>query len=157
MKSLLITAILILSIFLNSCKKDSDNTPAAKTKEEMLTTGIWKIDELRFSQVNTSAGGATYYYKHGITANIANMDNENIQFQANNTGSYTLGAVTSPLVWSFANSEKTKMQFTITYSPTNILTVNWENVTVSETALKYSEYYTTSTGITSIGIGTRIH
>jgi hypothetical protein len=149
--------ILCASFFLlNSCKKD-DTTPPAATPEELLTKSLWKIDEIRYAQVNTSGGGASYYYKRGITPNIGGLDTESLLFATNNTGTYTYGTTTAPFTWQFTDAGKTKIQWIITYSPTNILTVNWENVAVTANTLKYGEYFTTSGGITSIGLGTHVH
>jgi len=139
-----------------ACKKDSTPAPTS-TPEELLTKSLWKLNEIRYSQVNTSGGGATYYYKRGTTANISNFDNESLLFAANNTGSFTLGSTTSPITWQFTDGEKTKIQWVITYSPGNTLTVNWDNVKITSTTVSYGEYYATSTGITSIGVGSHAH
>ena len=158
MKSRSLLPLLCASIVvLFSCTKDSDTTPPPETPEQLLTKSEWKIDELRYSQVNTAGGGTAYWYKKGMTANIGNLDNYKIVFAANNTGTHTLGSTSSPFTWQFVNPEKTKLQFVITYSPTNQLTVNWENITLTSTYFKYAEYYTTNTGITSLGSGTQVH
>jgi hypothetical protein len=151
--------LLALSLAIFSCKKNDSTpvTPTPPTPEQMLSSSSWKIDELRFSQVNTSGGGTAYYYKRGVTGNISNFDNENILFLASNTGTYTLGSSNYPITWQFTNAEKSKLQFIVTYSPTSSMTVFWENVVLTSTTLKYAEYYTTTTGITSLGSGTRIH
>jgi hypothetical protein len=154
------TSIFILSTFLflvNSCKKDDNTTSSSSTPEELLTKSLWKINEIRYSQVNTSGGGATYYYKRGTTGNVSDFDNENILFAANNTGTFTLGTTVAPITWQFTDAEKTKIQWVITYSPGNTQTVYWENVKITATNVTYGEYYTTSGGITSIGIGTHMH
>ncbi len=143
-------------LVISSCSKDDDPTPS-ETPEQLLTKSLWKIDELRWNQVNTSGGGAAYWYKRGTTANLSNLDNENVLFATNGTGTYTLGAVSSPLIWQFTNPEKTKMTWTISYAVGSPLTVNWENIVLSSTTLRYAEYFTTSTGINSLSSGTRTH
>ena len=158
MKSRSLLPLVFASIvILFSCTKDSDTTPPAETPEQLLTKSEWKMDELRYIQANTAGGGTAYYYKKGMTSNIANLDNEKVVFATNNTGTHTLGSTNSPLTWQFINPEKTKLQFIITYSPSNQLTLNWENIVMTSTNIKYAEYYTTSTGITSLASGTRVH
>lgn len=154
-----ITLVLFfLTLLATSCKKDSDsNQTTNPTPEQLLTSSAWKIDELRWMQYNSSNIGASYYYKKGVTSNIANLDNENILFSGNNIGTYTLGSSSYPITWQFTNPDKTKLQFIITYSPGNTLSVNWENIFLSSTLLRYSEYYTTNTGIVSLASGSRIH
>jgi len=115
------------------------------------------MDEIRYSQVNTSGGGATYYYKRGVTGNISNLDNESVQFATNNTGTFTLGTTISPITWQFTNADKTDLQWVINYSPGNTQTVNWNNVTITASALSYGEYYTATGGVGSIGIATQTH
>ena len=143
-------------LLIDSCKKDN-TVVTSSTPEELLTKSLWKMDEIRFSQVNTSGGGATYYYKHGVTGNVGSLDNASVLFAANNTGTFTLGTTVAPFTWEFTNAEKTKIQWVITYSPGNTLTVNWENVRLTGTTMNLGEYFTTSGGITSIGIATYIH
>src|SRR5258705_13668863 len=113
--------LFIVSLFLlYSCKKSEDNTsPTPPTPEELLTKSSWKINELRYEQVNASGTGAIYYYKRGTTGNIGNFDNENIVFVNNNTGTFTLGSTVAPITWQFTNTEKTKLQLTINYSSGN--------------------------------------
>ena len=154
-----ISVILICLGFIltTSCSKDEDPTPPAETAEQLLTKSAWKIDELRWNQVNTSGGGSAYYYKRGTTGNISNLDNESVLFTTSGTGTYTLGNVSSPLAWQFNNSEKTKITFIITYAVGSPLTVYWENMVLSSTTLRYSEYFTTSAGINSLASGTRTH
>jgi len=157
MKIKSILFVFTASLFLlNSCKKDS-TAPSTPTPEQMLTKGLWKMDEITFAQVNTSGGGIAYYYKHGVTGNIANLDNESILFNINNTGTFTLGSTIAPITWGFTDAAKTKIQWIITYSPGNTLTVNWNNVTITDTKLQYGENYTTSGGVTSVGVATQIH
>lgn len=158
MKSKSLLSLVCASIvILFSCKKDSDTTPPSETPEQLLTKSEWKMDELRYSQVTTAGGGTAYYYKKGMTANIGNFDNLKFVFATNNTGTYTLGSTNAPLTWQFINPEKTKLQFIITYSASNQLTVNWENIVLTSTSIKYAEYYTTNTGITSLASGTQVH
>jgi hypothetical protein len=150
-------SILLTAFFLFSgCKKNNDNS-SGSTPEGLLTKSPWRINELRFSQVNTSGGGTIYYYKRGTTGNLSDFDNHSILFNSNNTGTFTYGLTTSaPFTWQFTNAEKTKIQWIITYSPTNILTVNWENVTITDSEIRLSEYWT-NTGITSVGFGNYLH
>jgi hypothetical protein len=52
---------------------------------------------------------------------------------------YTLRWRVGNFTWSFLDAEKTKIK---TFHITSNLTVNWENIAITETALRYTEYYT---------------
>jgi hypothetical protein len=150
--------ILVVTVFLfNSCKKNDDSTTPPPTPEELLTKSSWNVNEERWSQVSTAGGGATYYYKRGTTGNIGELDNGSLVFATNNTGTFTLGSTVAPITWQFTDAGKTKIQWTITYSPGNTQTVNWENVTITTTELHLGEYFTTSGGLTSLAIATYTH
>jgi hypothetical protein len=158
MKSRSLLSLVCASIvILFSCKKDSDTTPPSETPEQLLTKSEWKMDEVRYSQVNTANQGTAYYYKKGVTTNVGNLDTYRLVFAANNTGTITLGSTIAPLTWQFTNPEKTKLLWIITYSPTNQQTVNWENIAITSTNIKYAEYFTSNTGITHLGSGTQVH
>jgi hypothetical protein len=149
-KTPVIFIVLIIFLFLiTACTKDKDNDPTPKNAEEILTTSAWKIDEIRFLQNNIM-----YYYKRGVTSNVAGLDNESITFKADKTGTYIAGPDTYTLTWDFVDANKTKLKYIVNYSTP--LTVNWENVKISETLLDYTEYYNRN-GVNTVGSGRRIH
>jgi hypothetical protein len=143
--------ILLFSI-ISSCSKDetTPTTPTTLTEEQILTSGIWKVDEIRFMTSNQFL-----YYKRGATSgNTANFDTESIKFNADHTGTYIAGGITYTLTWAFVDAAKTKLTFTISYATP--LIVNWEHIIWKETSIQYSEYYN-RTGTLSFGAGIRIH
>ncbi|MBC7849556.1 MAG: hypothetical protein H7Y31_07465 [Chitinophagaceae bacterium] len=152
----------LISVFLlSACSKDDDTPPVpVETPEQLLVKAAWKVEEIRYMQTNSNGGGADYYYKRGVTGNVSNLDNESVRFDANGVGSYTVGATTSPIVWQFSNADKTRLTWTINYSGQPAMTVNWENIVISATSLRYAEYFTTVVGgvtVKSLGSVTRIH
>ena len=140
---------LIILSFLFYCKKE--NVTTTLSQEQILTSGIWKIDEIRFLQNNSQI----LYYKRGNTSgNTANFDTESIKFNSDNTGTYIAGGITYTLTWAFVDAAKTKLAFTISY-PTPLV-INWENIVYTETSIQYTEYYN-RTGNLSLGVGIRKH
>jgi hypothetical protein len=158
-----LTPVLLIFLFqssLTSCTKDPDEVtdtvikhdtvficPTATPPETILTSSVWIIDEIRFLESNT-----LYTYKRGGTGNTANFDTESIKFNANKTGTYIAGGITYSVAWDFVNNDKTKIQYTVSYSPT--LTVRWENIQYSDATIKYTEYYTRN-GTTTMSYATR--
>jgi hypothetical protein len=139
LKSFFVLATLaVLTFQISGCKKDcpKDDIPT-KTPEEILTGQMWKIDEIRSLQNNTPT-----YYKRGGTSNTINYDAEVIQFKTDFTGITTTSTGSFPFTWSFVNAEKTKLKFTIQYSASFSLLVNWENIIYASNSLRYTEYYT---------------
>jgi hypothetical protein len=146
---LALAILTLFTLFITACSKDNDPDPTTKTPEEILTSSAWKIDEIRFLQNNTF-----YYYKRGVTANVAGLDNESITFKADKTGTYIAGPETYTLTWDFVDVNKTKLRYIVNY--TTPVTINWENIKYSETLLDYSEYYTRN-GVNTISNARRIH
>ena len=146
MKNKYYILLFVLFAFI-SCSKD--DTTTSLSQEQILTSGVWKIDEIRF------LSGTFFYYKRGNTSgNTANFDTESVQFNADHTGSYIAGGVTYPVTWSYADATKTKLTFTIAYSTP--LVVNWENIVYTDTSIQYTEYYNRN-GVLSLGVATRKH
>ena len=134
---LLLLTLLLTSTFFYSCEKDSD-TPPNKTPEEILTANSWKIEKIR-----TLRNGAYYLYQRG-SAN-AELDNEYITFNTDHTGTYIAndGAQSAIPSWNFVDAAKTQLQFTISFSTP--LIVNWENLQLTTTNIKYGEYHILAT------------
>lgn len=129
---LYLLALVAIFVFL-SCDKSDDPQPTAKNVEELLALHTWKLEEYRFNQNNVLT-----YYKRGVTSNGAAFDPDSIKLKTDFTGTYYNAAgVTTNFTWSFQDNEKTKMKLTL--SPT--FSVNWENMSVTETALRYTEYF----------------
>src|ERR1700719_2921611 len=85
MKTNHISTCLLISLFgftiLNSCTKDK-SPDKTKTPEELLTANTWQIEKIR-----TLANGSFYLYQRGTSNH--DLDNENITFKTDHTGSYT--------------------------------------------------------------------
>lgn len=152
------------SVSFSSCTKSnaaSVTTPKTDTVPDpvtLLTSATWKIQELRWFQVNTSGGGIEYYYMRDITSDIGQASTIRMKFNRDGTGSYALGSsLTGSVTWQFTNTEKSKLTWTIAYNIGGTQTINWENIDLTETRLRYAEYFVTNTGISSLASGTCIH
>jgi hypothetical protein len=139
-KKISILLLLAPLFFSLGCKKDHDSINP-KTLEQVLVSTTWKMEEIRFLQNNTF-----YYYKRGASGNSLNFDSDAITFKQDKTGSYVGAGVTYTLTWDFTDTNKNRIRLIVNYpSP---LTINWENITYTTSSLKYSEYYTSSSGNT---------
>lgn len=114
----------------------------------MLTASTWEIQKIR-----TLESGNFYYYQRG-SANH-DLDIENILFKADHTGVYTGpdGVQYAISAWNFIDAEKTQILYTVMFSTP--LQVNWENVALTPTTLKYGEYHNLN-GVNTMSIATRI-
>ena len=142
--------LLALVIFsLIACDKDGTPPPVEKTPEQLLTDHAWKIDEIRYLYDNF-----LYYYKRGAAqGNTDNFDNESIVFNSDKTGTYKRNNIEYSLTWEFTNPEKTKLVMDINF-PTP-LHIFWENISLTESVLKYTEYYTFK-GLPNLTVARRI-
>ena len=143
----IVAGILLVAV---SCTKQNDNpvTPTVTVKplETLLTDSTWKLQEGRFLQTFT---GDFTYYSRGLTGNGNIYDMDSIRFNADYSGKYTNSGGTSVFTWSLLDAQKTKLRIIF---PVNGFTVNWENLNVGETFLRYTEYYTEpSSGLRSEG------
>jgi hypothetical protein len=97
------TLILACSLLFGACKKnnDKDNTPAQKTKTELISTGTWKFS-------SATVGGTN------VSAFLQSCQKDNtMTFTATGTGTVDEGATkcnggdpqTSPFTWNFASNE----------------------------------------------------
>ncbi|SFE12442.1 hypothetical protein [Spirosoma endophyticum] len=108
----------------------------SKTPEQILIGNSWKVEDLRYVQNNTFR-----YYKRGIEYNTANYDGEYTEFFSDNTGvNHGWDLTNTPLTWSFTNTEKTTIKYTLKYATP--LTVTWDNMIFSEKSIRYTESYT---------------
>ncbi len=126
--------MLIVTLFFIACSKESTNTPTTKTIEELLTEKAWKVDEIRLQQAN----GVMQYYRRGGGANNVNYDSDSLKFNVNNTGTYYYSGSTYTTTWNFINAEKSKMTLVINYGTP--LTLNLENINITQTYFRYSQY-----------------
>jgi hypothetical protein len=143
---------ILLAIFALSfigCEKEQNPPPVEKDPEELLTDHAWKIQEIRYLYDNF-----LYYYKRGAAqGNTDNFDNESIEFNTDKTGVYKRNNITYNLTWEFTNPEKTKLVMDINFpEPLHIF---WENITLTESDLKYTEYYTFK-GLPNLTVSHRI-
>jgi len=145
----------LISIFFiaisNSCKKDktSDNTtPSTKSPEELLSANAWKIEKIR-----TLQNGSFYYYQRGTSNH--DLDNESINFKTDHTGTYTGPDGTEYAIssWNFIDDQKTQIQYLIEFSAP--LQVNWDNVALTSTSLRYGEYHNLG-GVNTLSVAKRI-
>ncbi len=134
-------------ILLYSCKKD-EVEPVSRTIEELLTSKTWKADELRIQLSNNT----TQYYKRGVSGNT--YDSDSLKFTNSNTGTYYFSGSAYPITWNFTDAAKSKMTVVINQPPTP-LTVYLENIHITETYFKYSQYNLGS-GLTYMASGTRV-
>lgn len=145
-----LTLIMCLMIVVASCSKDNDddtNTPD-KTIEQLLTEKAWKADELRIQLSNNT----NTYYKRGGTSNTANYDSDSLRFNTNNTGTYYFSGAQYATTWNFIDADQFKMTIVINY-PTPI-TVNLENIHITQNFFKYAQY-STNAGVSYLASGTR--
>ncbi len=130
-----ILAILIsisATLFLASCSKEGDNSPAAKTKTELITQGSWKYESGTY-------GGAA------IPTSMSNCVLDNSMTFTSTTYTITEGAVVcspttatpSPQAWSFQSGE-TQLVLANTLIPGStsgtftIVTLNETNLVISQ-------------------------
>jgi len=145
-----LTCIALSVVVLASCKKDSTSSGVpSKTIEQLLTENAWKADEIRVQLSNNTVS----YYKRGQSTNTGNYDSDSIKFEANNTGIYYYLGNQYTTTWNFVNSDKSKITLIINYSTP--LTINLENINITQTYFKYAQY-STDGGISYLASGTRV-
>ncbi|MEK7226444.1 MAG: hypothetical protein AAB221_12300 [Bacteroidota bacterium] len=128
---------IVIIIGYNSCKKEETSCPVPetpKTVEQLLTAKTWKADEIRIQQSNNT----TQYYKRGSVGTT--YDSDSLKFAANNTGTYYYSGSAFPITWNLTDAAKTKMTVVINQPPTPI-TIYIENMNITDTYFKYSQYY----------------
>lgn len=143
--------VIFLALATRQCEKSSANnkTPVATaTVEEILTANSWKLDEIRFLQNNSP-----FYYKRRVTSDPYSFNTETIKFNRDKTGIYSAGGIEYRVTWDFDNPEKTRIRYIVNY--TTPLTVTWENIVLTESSLRYTEYYNRR-GQHSLAVATRI-
>jgi hypothetical protein len=147
------TVFILFAAF--SCKKDtSTNTNTAlpvKSKMEILTAKPWLVQEAYDLQ-----GNSLNRYTRGGSGNTTNLDNDELTFKDNNSGSYkdATGQLYN-LTWSFTNLDSSKMRVTIQY-PTPVL-LNNDMVRLSENGFTATHNYTNGSGNRVLASFHRIH
>jgi hypothetical protein len=97
------TVLLLASVFVIACKKDSDsnNNNTGKTKTELITSSTWKFDNAKIGTTD-------------ISGFFDDCDKDNtVTFVSNGTGTADEGATkcdaadpqTTPFNWNFENNE----------------------------------------------------
>jgi hypothetical protein len=107
--------------------------PLTADPTTILTTGTWRIDELRSISDNV-----LYYYKRGATSgNTINLNTlYYLTFNANGTGTNSQTGTPAAFTWAWGNPERTKLTLT-----QGSIVVNWENIGyTSTTVLTMTEY-----------------
>jgi hypothetical protein len=122
-----------------SCEKDCPSTPTVivKTKDELLTAKTWKAEEIRTQFTN----GNVEYYKRGGANNSIDFDSDSIKLNADQTGIFYYLGTQQSVTWNFTNSEKSKLTCIINY-PSGLVTIYWENVTIADSYISYSQFVT---------------
>ncbi len=143
----ILTYLAAFVLILSSCKKD--NTPAAKTKTDLITQGSWKFS-------SATVGGSD------VSAFLQSCQKDNIvTFAAAGTGTVDEGPTkcnssdpqTSSFTWNFANNE-TVLHVSTTFFAGGSNDSNL--VTLTETQLVVSQNVTIS-GSSQTAIVTFIH
>ncbi len=105
------------------------NEPVAANSTS-LTGVTWKMEESRVMD-----GNNMFYYKRNAAGNSINFDEDLYKFNTDNTGTYFYNGQEYKFTWKYLDAENTKMEMIILY-PTPLI-VNFENLTVSGSSLKY--------------------
>ena len=136
-KITLVIAMVAVMLLAASCKKDTTSNPGPKVASEaLLTAHPWKP-----KVINGVVGNTIVMYQRGGTGNTQNYDNESITFDAAKTGTYNdINGKQYPLTWDFANTDKTKLTFTVQYTP-NVSNVTWDNMVFTDSLLEYNQTY----------------
>jgi hypothetical protein len=131
MRSILILAILSLSIFFSACKKDSEKDKP-KTNTDLITQATWK-----FSSASASGFG-------DVTAQIPSCYKDNVYtFVSDGSGNVNEStdacspSTAGPFTWSFTNNE-TSLHISTALFPTGssdpmIVSLTETNLIVSQT------------------------
>jgi hypothetical protein len=133
-------ALVIVSSLIG-CKKEE----VIPSPYQLLTSKIWQIDEIKYLQANTN-----YVYKRGATGNNINFDDAIIRFNTDGTGNTRFQGNSYQLSnWQLSGAND-KMTFTMS----NGLAIAWEDMTFTQTTIKYTETYTLN-GVKSLAYVTR--
>lgn len=122
-------------------------TEIPKANESPLTAVTWKVEESKVID-----GNSMLSYKRGASENTINFDNDFYKFNTDNTGIYSFNGQDYKFNWKYLDDEKTKIEMQILY-PTPLI-VNLENVTLSNTSLKYTRLQKVN-GINFVAIESR--
>lgn len=109
--------------------KSAAGTPVADGSS--LTAVTWKVEESKVID-----GNSMLSYKRGAGENTINFDNDFYKFNADNTGIYSFNGQDYKFTWKYMDAEKARIEMMILY-PTPLI-VNLENVTLTNTSLKYT-------------------
>ncbi|MBK8611309.1 MAG: hypothetical protein IPL84_15560 [Chitinophagaceae bacterium] len=107
----------------------------------------WQMQESRVID-----GNNMFYYQRGAAGNTINFDDDQYVFSTGNTGIYFYNGQQYTFNWKFLDTEKTKMEMVILYP--SALIVNFENIQVTATTLKYTRMQKVN-GVNYVAIETR--
>ena len=97
------TIILACSLLFGSCKKnhDKDNTPAQKTKTELISTGSWKFSAATYNGINAAPFLQACQKDNILTfTSTGNGTLDESTLKCN-----SVDPATSPFTWNFASNE----------------------------------------------------
>src|SRR5215204_5797484 len=150
------TNLIALILFsLLACKKENTTTttqtPQQKTKTEVLTAKSWIVKEAYDMQA-----GTFNKYNRGAANNTNNLDNDEMTFNTNHTGTYKDATGQSyNLTWNFTSSDSTKMSAVIHY-PTPV-TLNYDMVALFDNSFMATHNYINGSGQRVLASFHRIH
>lgn len=88
-------------------------------------------------------GSTVIDYKRGRDPllNTQNLDGDSIRFNIDSTGTqWVTNGQNFPITWNFANSQKNKLTFTLTY-PSFSVFYTWDFTVLTQDTLKYIVHY----------------
>ncbi len=106
-------------------------TETVNVSSASLTGVTWKMEESRVMD-----GNNMLYYKRNAAENTINFDEDFYTFNNDNTGTYNYNGQGYKFTWKYLGMENAKIEMIILY-PTPLI-VNFENLTVTGTSLKYT-------------------
>lgn len=128
--------ILLVCVFLSSCKKENTPDVQPKAVEELLTATTWRIEE---SRIQAGDDPVQRYYKRGGPNNTDDRSSDSLKFKLDHTGSYFFEGKEYSVTWNFTNDEKSNMTLIVHYESAPE-TVYLENINVTEKYFKYAQY-----------------
>lgn len=142
---------ILSSVIVLSCTREFPQPPERDIMT-LLTQSVWRIEQTYSIQNNT-----VFFYKRGGQNNTFNYDSDFLEFERDGTGTYTAGNNSYVIDWTFDNSAKTEISYTIhdyangQPAQGEELDVKLENVVVTFNSFRYAEIYTNIGGTHSVG------
>ena len=128
------TIILVCSLLFGACKKnhDKDNTPAQKTKTELISTGSWKFSAATYNGINAAPFLQACQKDNILTfTSTGNGTLDESTLKCN-----SVDPATSPFTWNFASNETILHVSSVLFTGGNN---DFTILEISETTLKGSQ------------------